>query len=503
VRNSTTSTWLPALGAGLIALAVYVATASSNVGNWDIAENQTVPYILGIGHPTGFPAFTLAGWVFSHAFGFGTVAWRLNVFSSVWIAAATGGVALVARTLGAGAIEAGLGALAFAFGVEAWSQGVHADVHAMMLAAMIFALYFALRYAKFGTPRDAVISAGCCGLGLAVHPEAMFVLPALGLALIVRGLPARRTALLVLAGIILPLAIYGYFPLRSAYIAAHGLDPTAAPPTFGNGTIAWDTSHPRTLSGFIDEVTGRGFGTGTAFVRASDLRRLPSVAGRWLEYARKEMPPIVLVLAAAGLLGVALRTARLAAIAASVPAGVAIFSFAYVSLSVDLDRYLLPSFAVAAAFAAASAQLAPARIRRFAGPVVVALLAAAIVTSWHAERIDLAQRGEDRGNIAIEAVQRDIPDGALVIVPWHDATSLAYAAFIDHSLGSRTIVLGWPAQFADHFADWARVRRVFIYADIYAIAELSGRVPGAWILLVRTGSPAAVVEIRPPRAGSI
>ena len=495
---------MPALAAALIAFGVYLATASSEPGAWDIAENQTVPYILGIAHPTGFPAFTLAGWLFAHVVALGTVAWRLNVFSGLWTAAAAGGVALVARSLGAGAAEAGLAALAFAFGTEAWSQGVHADVHAMLLATMIYGLHFSLRYASAGRPRDAVIAAACCGLGLAVHPEAMFMLPPLAIALVVRGRMPLRAIALVAAGVVLPLALYLYFPVRSTYIAAHGLDPTAAPPISGAGTIAWDTSHPRTLDGFLDEVTGRTYGSGHALLAMLDVRRWPADAARWATYARAEVPAVVLVLAAAGLLGVALRTPRLALIAVAGPLGVCAFSFAYLTSPIDFERYLLPSFAVVVAVAAASAQLAlpkaPPRLRH---AIVALLLAVTLAVNVPAERTALSARDEDGGRRAIDEVRREIPDGAIVVAPWQDATSLAYAAFVERTLGSRIVVVGWPSQFASRYPDWTRARRVFLYADSYALGDLENRkVPAAWLVPVSRRLEHTVFEVRPPRVGA-
>ncbi len=62
----------------LVTLAIDVPLLPSGASIGDEAEAQTVPYVLGIMHPTGFPLFTLTGWLWSHALTFGTVAWRMN-----------------------------------------------------------------------------------------------------------------------------------------------------------------------------------------------------------------------------------------------------------------------------------------------------------------------------------------------------------------------------------------------------------------------------------------
>jgi hypothetical protein len=44
----------------------------------DYGDFQTVPYILGIPYPTGYPGFVLLGWLWSHTFLIGDVAFRLR-----------------------------------------------------------------------------------------------------------------------------------------------------------------------------------------------------------------------------------------------------------------------------------------------------------------------------------------------------------------------------------------------------------------------------------------
>ncbi|MDB5097952.1 MAG: rane protein of unknown function, partial [Cyanobacteria bacterium RYN_339] len=61
----------------LAALVVYVRTLLPGVGQWDTAEFQTVPYVLGTMHATGYPLYTLLGKLFTFV-PLGSVAYRLN-----------------------------------------------------------------------------------------------------------------------------------------------------------------------------------------------------------------------------------------------------------------------------------------------------------------------------------------------------------------------------------------------------------------------------------------
>jgi hypothetical protein len=460
-----------------------LATAASTPGIWDVAENQTVPYILGIAHPTGFPAFTLAGWIFSHVVAIGTVAWRLNLFSGLWVSAAVGGVALLAQVLGAGPTEAALAALAFAFGKQALFQGSHADVHAMLLACTTYGLFFALRYGRYGIRRDLHLAALCTGIGLATHPQALFVIPALAIVMAMRRKGFRSDTPLAAAALVAPLLLYLYFPLRSMYIAAHGLDPTAAAPIFGAGTVAWDTEHPRTLAGFIAEVTGQQFNAANRLVGSfAPQRFVPDLHKTW-SFVPSELPRWVVPLGALGALAVAIRDLRLLVAALAMPACTVVFTAAVFTDPGDIARYLLPAFAVVVALAAAAAQLplpgVPAGIRRFA---VTVLLAAAVATAPNGAPAVHGIRDRDNGQTVIDLVRTSVPDGAIVVAAWPDATALAYGAFVEHALGSRTIVLGWPGNFVTAYPAWTRVRRTVILANLYGMIDISrSSLPRTWL----------------------
>ncbi|HEY3522708.1 MAG TPA: DUF2723 domain-containing protein, partial [Candidatus Limnocylindrales bacterium] len=47
------------------ALALYRTTLLPSVGLWDTAEFQTVAPVLGVAHPTGYPAYVLLGFAWS------------------------------------------------------------------------------------------------------------------------------------------------------------------------------------------------------------------------------------------------------------------------------------------------------------------------------------------------------------------------------------------------------------------------------------------------------
>ncbi|HEX5315198.1 MAG TPA: DUF2723 domain-containing protein, partial [Candidatus Kapabacteria bacterium] len=62
-----------------IAFVIYLQTLAPSVDFIDAGELATVCTTLGIAHPTGYPLFTLVGWVFAHLPIGSTVIYRLNI----------------------------------------------------------------------------------------------------------------------------------------------------------------------------------------------------------------------------------------------------------------------------------------------------------------------------------------------------------------------------------------------------------------------------------------
>src|SRR5690242_14256284 len=99
------------LDLALGALALYVATLLPGVGSGDTAEFQRVAPTLGVAHPTGYPLYTMLGWLWSQLLAIGTPAWRMNVFSACTAALAVGALFLAARVLGQARVVAAAAAL--------------------------------------------------------------------------------------------------------------------------------------------------------------------------------------------------------------------------------------------------------------------------------------------------------------------------------------------------------------------------------------------------------
>ena len=156
----------------LIALALLCRTLLAHVGSWDVAEFQTVPDILGICHPTGYPLYTLLGKLWLLLIPFGSVAWRMSLLSAVCTALAAGVLAATCRVFAPRTVAAAAG-LTFAFAYYQWHVASHADPHSLnaLFAALIVAAGLAWEAKPSSSGYQALVAA--CGFAVANHMLAL------------------------------------------------------------------------------------------------------------------------------------------------------------------------------------------------------------------------------------------------------------------------------------------------------------------------------------------
>jgi Protein of unknown function (DUF2723) len=212
-----------------VALAIYMRTMLPGTAFWDTAEAQTVPPTLSIFHPTGFPTYTLLGWLWSRL-PIGEMAWRMNLLSGVSVAGAAALAVLVAGQLAeerhrvTAAAAAGIGGLAFAFASEPWRNAVRADVHALHIFIAALLVWMLVSWAsarRAGSPRaDRWLLAASLtfGLGMGNHPLVGLMAFGIGAWLIAvdRGI-WRRWKLLLGCVLLLALgvSVYAYILIRA------------------------------------------------------------------------------------------------------------------------------------------------------------------------------------------------------------------------------------------------------------------------------------------------
>ncbi len=417
---------------------------------------QTVAWIFGIPHPTGFPAYVLSAGVFAHVLPVATPAWRVSLFCTLL---AIGCVALVYGAIAASTrdrVTAVCCACLFAFGWYFWIYGARAEIHTMSAFCGALTLYFALRGYYERSTKAFGAAAAAWGVGLATHPIVLFVLPSLLLlAAARRGLFTWRSAALglLLAGA--PLLLYAYLPLRSHAVVARGLDPA---PSIGKpaGAAIWNTDNPQTLHGFVRLVTGAEFNAGGSIARMFDLPAYSAKTGTFGAAMYTEFTPVGAV---AAVICLALIFRRRAVVALALLLSVllpAAFALAYPPV-VEIERYFfIPMIALTILIGLGAATLDP-RYRNFIRLPVAGAAAFLLVGNYSDARTRAAFGAEP----LIAEVRAKTPNDAIVISDWTRGTALAYAAYVERRFGARTIDIAWPYQDVRYLPGWLARRPVY------------------------------------------
>jgi hypothetical protein len=216
---------------GVAAFALYAATLAPTVLAGDGGEFQFVPYLLGVAHPTGYPFYTLLGWLWSRLFPLGDVAFRMNLFSAFWAALA---VALLYPTtcslLRQGfpsltslnrRLLAVLAAVTFAVTPTLWSQAIIAEVYGLHIFFVVLIFYLLLSWGEHRQPRSILLAALSYGFSLTHHSTTLLLAPAiLAYVWLTDRRVFRTPRLLLKAGLLLllPLLLYLLIPLRAPHV---------------------------------------------------------------------------------------------------------------------------------------------------------------------------------------------------------------------------------------------------------------------------------------------
>jgi hypothetical protein len=254
----------------LLALAVYLKTLAPSVTFIDSGELATVACTLGIAHPTGYPLFTLIGWVFSKLPIATEEIVRLNIMAAVFCAAGVFifyqlmylllGIVFKAKGDPAAAtLVASVGAsLLLAFSETYWSQATSIEVYSLhvfflslVLLCFMRANYYQKNLENASNGKRALtelswwmLFAFTLGLAFTNHMTTILLAPGLlYLYFAVQGASKQSWQRILRMGIpfLIGLSVYLYLPIR----ASHGAQ------------LNW--GNPVTLERFMWHFSGKQF----------------------------------------------------------------------------------------------------------------------------------------------------------------------------------------------------------------------------------------------------
>jgi hypothetical protein len=447
-----------------LTLALYVASCPSVPGAWDTGEMQSVPYVLGVSHPTGFPLYTLIGYVFSHVFAIGTVAFRLNVLGSVSMSCAIGLLFTVMRALGIPRFLAAPAALWAGLTHIVWLHGARSEVHDLAFALLLGVLLAAVVFVRTGSRSALLWGAAAYAAAVATHSIAVLAAPALLVALVLRR---KNIELRTLAAAALVAAsgalLYLYMPLRSAYVVARGLDPTIGLQGL-NGALITNYGDTRVPENFVRYVTGADFSAGNTLATVLDAAAWQNHLWALFQWVDQSFGAYAIVAAALGAAAVARANWRLALVVTLFCFAVVPFIDAY-TLEGDPDRYrFLPYAGVAIALGASGGRVLGAGSPAWRQIVVELFLAGSCVAQFLTGR-GMIGSSDGGPHDLIVWTAKAVPPGALLVTRWLDATPLGYGALVDGEFKGRIVVAGWWDDYAKDYCQWSARYPVYIMID--------------------------------------
>ncbi len=171
----------------IIALVVYALTLAPSVVQIDAGELATVQALPGVAHPTGYPVFTLLGFLFSKIFSFfPRMILSLNFLAAFYVTLAVAFfykiVLLMLENIEpnetARKFYSALAALFIGFSATYWTQSASVEVYSLHLALTSIVIWRLLIAFRTNTTRDWLWFSVALAVSFGNHMTTVMLLPA-------------------------------------------------------------------------------------------------------------------------------------------------------------------------------------------------------------------------------------------------------------------------------------------------------------------------------------
>src|SRR5687768_11557155 len=177
-----------AIAIALLTGTLFLVTLRPDVGGTeDSPKFQFLGQVLGTAHTPGYPFYTIATYLFTRV-PFGTLAYRVNLFSAVCGVFSCVLIFLMARRLGVSRSMAAVASLAAATGFPVWSNAITAEVYTLAALMSAWTIYLLMAWGQItgsrepgaGNRRHLLLYAACgvFAAGFGNHLTIVGLLPA-------------------------------------------------------------------------------------------------------------------------------------------------------------------------------------------------------------------------------------------------------------------------------------------------------------------------------------
>lgn len=408
----------PAIAGG-IAFVVYARTLLPGIAFGDWGEMQTVPHVLGVAHPTGYPTYIILSWI-AQLVPIGSVAFRSNLLSALLVSGAVAVTVLILLRLDTVPLVAIAAALAFGAARTVWSAATVAEVNPLHLLFIALLLHRALVWEEAGRTRDLVVGGLLLGLAAGNHLLTLFAAPPIAAFVVWAG---RRTiaakpwpVVVAVAAGLAGLSIYLYVPIAA----------NLAPPLPYN--------HPVTAEAVWWLITGVQFRDQFDFLAPSGPQTFADSLPALWSLLGERATPLLPILGGVGLL---LLIRRRPAFGLACTAILLVHVYVWGNY-LRLEHYLLVPWLLLAIGAGVALDVIGRFLveglrwpQREYAPAVVGVAAILLAIGLVGSNWEASDRSGDRGGDEyVEAVMAALPPDAVILSIWDTSTPLWHARFV-------------------------------------------------------------------------
>ena len=206
-----------AIAIALLTGTLFLVTLRPDVGGTeDSPKFQFLGQVLGTAHTPGYPFYTIATYLFTRP-PFGTLAYRVNLFSAVCGVFSCVLIFLMARRLGVSRSMAAVASLAAATGFPVWSNAITAEVYTLSALMSAWTIYLLMAWAQTGALWRLFAACAVFAAGLGNHLTIVGLLPAALVYGVAKDRSVLKPPVIGIAAIIgaLGVAQYGFVALRT------------------------------------------------------------------------------------------------------------------------------------------------------------------------------------------------------------------------------------------------------------------------------------------------
>lgn len=422
---------------------LYIGTLAPTVlpyGTPDTLDSpmlQAEVWVLGIGHPTGYPTYMMLTHLFTYL-PIGDPAYRVSLASAVYGTVAVLIVYLVGLRLGGRSVAAAAGALAFGLCGTFWSQAVIPEVYTLEALLVALVILVLLVWRDRRDDRYLLLIAFLVGLSLTHHLTSVLLVPAVpAFVLLTDRRVFSRTGLLLKG---LGLFLLGLLPLL--YLPVRAM--MHAPLNEADPSTPWRLLMLVTGGSFLAESSEKGRQCSPSTLALADPSTKLQILG---DHLLGQFPLVLMLVGVLSAVYLLFTDRAIATLFGTLFFGCLLQAIVYLQLGIeDYYVFLIPAYLVfalcisvglAALFRLVDSLLVSPAIRRV---LIFAISALMIVVPLLGLRDAYAARdrsGDYEGRRTIEAVASNVKENATVL---HHRSPLWYMVLVERRRRDLTLI---------------------------------------------------------------